>query len=47
MDKSVLNKLATYMQTLDVEKLIESNCIDTLLAEQEEDPYAELYEDIC
>lgn len=47
MDQSVLDRLATYMQTLDVEKLIEANCLDTLLAEQEEDPYAELYEDIC
>lgn len=47
MDQSVLDKLATYLQTLDVEKLIEANYLDMLLAEEEQDPYAELYEDIC
>ncbi|AZE61365.1 hypothetical protein PFLU3_16150 [Pseudomonas fluorescens] len=47
MDQSALNKLATYVQTLDVAKLIEANYLDMLLAEEEEDPYAELYEDIC
>lgn len=45
MDQSVLDKLATYLNTLDVEKLIEANYLDMILAE-EEDPYAELYEDI-
>ena len=48
MDQSALNELATYVQTLDVEKLIEANYLDMLLAgEAEEDAYAELYEDIC